>query len=166
MTDQTADRAIEDAIEQAWRDRGVDMPEDWADLAFVAAVAVRALASVPTADVADLTHLPAARMGCPATAGDRCILPAEHPHHGEVAAPEGVDAADEQDGAEEWSPPGFIPAQAHLLILEQLTAAQAAIQRVRDYVAENGRVFVERSHTWVTTDGVLRALDDDTTEES
>lgn len=42
----------------------------------------------PTADVADLSHLPVAHSGCPATAGGRCIVPGEHPDHGPAAAPE------------------------------------------------------------------------------
>lgn len=102
MTDETTarDRAIKDmtvALTPYLGDRIFGLPQT--PDAVLAAVwplveryaqdeVLRALAAAPTADVAELSHLPVAHSGCPATAGGRCIVPGEHPDHGPAAAPE------------------------------------------------------------------------------
>lgn len=38
---------------------------------------------------------------------------------------------DDIEGADEWSPPGYVPVAAHLLVLEALDAARARVAAVR-----------------------------------
>jgi hypothetical protein len=141
---------------------------------------LRALAGVPTADVA-------AAQWCNCQAPSRLEGPwhplGDMPFCPRPAAPEGVDAADEQD--DPWycptcdeltrscpHLPDGMDVEAQGEMADELTAAQAAIQRVRDLHRQH--VLTAPDHdpyceVCSYDDGwpcpTVRALDGDTTEE-
>lgn len=178
------DRAIEDArawLQEIIDDR----PEGAYEGAYDAndqrhaRTVLRALAGAPTADVAEVPPLEAEwsviELGTIRASLDRAGIPDRRVGAavrvdealGELeqlraAAPEGVDAADERKPrlealmaeTPEWADDGMdLEAQGEMA--DQLAAAQAAIQRVRDMAAR----IPKRERDWI-----LRALDGDTTE--